>query len=526
MKNRILFGLLSIAIMFSSCMKDLGNYDYKTLDEFEITGVEQNYSVTLLENLTIPASINATGGNYSAAWFIVMADKDAGFSDNTIADTISRDFVLDIPFRFSPGTYSLYLKVTNDETGVAKYAKTSVTASTKFSTGYYLLKETADGNSEMDLHYPDGKTVENMIAELTGNSLSGKPRTLTYLNDFSYLNEQTGNKDVNFLMIPVSEDAMITFNMTDMSIARTYDQWFYGDAMDVDKISHMSNLGFSYGMFTSEGLFSNYQNAMWGMYSVGKYATSADIMYDGTVNYSCGPHVCHFTADNYTYDSVNNQIIDVDYNGGVAPITMEYPPLLAGQQATVETFQDDVIYMGGLYASVTDNLVIVCEKEDKSRYWYYGTCEQQNTSQKFNIVNKAEFEAGSVFQTADLYATCRLNGTYLYAASGNDIYALNPENGYSVKLEFPSMPAGEITYMDTMWYETYNSATSYNYFVVATYNGGNYTVAFYDMVGGEPVKDKAPVKVLTGKGKIKSVQHADPGKQGNFYTSTTYSVHY
>jgi hypothetical protein len=114
----------------------------------------------------------------------------------------------------------------------------------------------------------------------------------------------------------------------------------------------------------------------------------------------------------------------------------------------------------------------------------------------------------------------------LYTISNNEIYALNPTNGYSTKLEFPSMPAGEITYMDTMWYETGDPETSFNYFVLATYSNGNYTVALYDMIGGEPVKDKEPVKVLTGKGKIKSIQHADPGKQGNVWSMTTYSVHY
>ena len=526
MKNRILLTLLSVALLLSSCMKDLGNYDYKEISDFEITGVEKNYSVILLENLKIPASITSNSGDYSYAWFIELADLSSGFSDATYADTISRELVLDIPFKYAPGNYTLNLKVTNNETGVAKYAQTTVSGVTKFSKGYYMLKETSDGNTEMDLHYIDGGMAENIITNVTGSPLQGKPKTLSYLNDFSYLNEETGEKDINFLMIPLSEQGMLTFNMTDMSIARNYENWYYGDALAVNKISHMANFGFCYGMFTTEGLFSNYQNALYGMLSVGKYANSADIMYDGTAIYSCGPHVCHFGYDNYCYDAVNNQIIDVDYNGGVSPIYFQNPPLMQGQSATAETIKDNVVYMGGICGLNDDNVVIVCEREDKTRYWYYASAEIQNYSAEMNIVYKADFEADSPFQTADKFATCRLNGTYLYTISNNEIYALNPTNGYSTKLEFPSMPAGEITYMDTMWYETYDPETSFNYFVLATYSNGNYTVALYDMIGGEPVKDKEPVKVLTGKGKIKSIQHADPGKQGNVWSETTYSVHY
>ena len=79
--------------------------------------------------------------------------------------------------------------------GVAKYAQTTVSGVTKFSKGYYMLKETSDGNTEMDLHYIDGGMAENIITNVTGSPLQGKPKTLSYLNDFSYLNEETGEKE-------------------------------------------------------------------------------------------------------------------------------------------------------------------------------------------------------------------------------------------------------------------------------------------------------------------------------------------
>ena len=62
MKNRILLTLLSVALLLSSCMKDLGNYDYKeisdriktVLPESSIVGLllchEKNYEVVQSTN--------------------------------------------------------------------------------------------------------------------------------------------------------------------------------------------------------------------------------------------------------------------------------------------------------------------------------------------------------------------------------------------------------------------------------------------------------------------------------------------
>lgn len=527
MKKRLSFILMSLAIILSSCIDDTGNYDYKSIPEFEITGIEEDYSVFILDNLKIEPQIASSSGTYSAVWFIEVEDSNAGLGnyDVTYADTLSHELVLDIPFKYKPGTYKLHLKVTNDETGVSQYANTSVEAVTKFSTGYYLLKETTDGNTEIDLHYPDGDITENIITMVTGAPLQGKPKTLSYLNNFSYLNEETGEKDINYLLIPLSENGMYTFSMTDMSIVRSYYQWFYSasEAYDVKKINHMNCFGYSFGLLTETGLFSNYQCADWGMLSVGKYSPYPDLMYNGISEYSTSFDMYYTGLEAFFYDATNKKLATIDYNGGADHVVFQYPALTANQSPVEEKFADNPIYLGGMASSMYNNLVIVCERDNGSRYWYYAYAE--DLAYEVNIENKADFEASSAFANANIYATCRKDGNWLYAASGNDVYALNPADGTSKKLDIPYMPAGEITFMDTMWYQSYGN-DSYNYFVVATYSNGNYTVALYEMVGGEPVKGKEPVKILQGKGKIKRIQHAYSGKTGNFGGLVSYSVHY
>ena len=515
---------MGLALFATSCMEDTGNYDYKNIPDFEISGVDETYSVMLFENLKIVPQLKSSSNDFTAVWFIEKKDTSAGFADVTYADTISHDLVLDIPVKFKPGSYNLFLKVTCNETGVSKYAKTTVSAQTKFSTGYYLLKETSDGNTEIDLHYPEGDVLENVIAQVKGAPLSGKPKTLSYLNSFNYLNEETGVKDINYLLVPLSENEMLSLNMTDLSVARTYEQWFYSAAetYDVKKIHHMNNVGFAFAMFTETGIFSNYQCAPWGMYSVGKYSPQPDIIKGSNDAYSTTPDVCYFSLETYTFDQMNKRIISIDYNAGTTTASFQFPALTETQQPTPVVIEDKVIYMGGIYAS-TDDIILVCEREDGSRYWYYAGTYSGDF--EFNIFNYGDFEEGSAHADATLYANCRRDGNNLYAACNGEVHSINPKTGVSTKLDIPSMPQGEITYMDTMWYRR-GSTTLYNHFVIATYNAGEYTVAFYEMIGGEPVKGQEPVKVLKGKGKIKTIQHADPGKNGNLWSSTTYSRHY
>ena len=75
-----------------------------------------------------------------------------------------------------------------------------------------------------------------------------------------------------------------------------------------------------------------------------------------------------------------------------------------------------------------------------------------------------------------------------------------------------------------MYYD--HPEVGYNHFVVATYKDGAYTVSFYEMIGGEPVAEKSPVITFSGIGRVKTLQHTDPGKQGNGVGEYTYSLHY
>ena len=518
-KLKYIFLIVSGFVMIS-CMKDLGNYKYEDVGKPQIGNLPASISVTIPDNLKITPTVNIPENDCKTVWFVQIKDKTANDVE-TYADTLSRQLSLDVPFEYPVGAYTLYLKVTDKTTGVSEYASTEVSVISGYSTGYYLLKETIEGNTELDFHRTDGNVFSDLIAKSNGTALNGKPKTLSYLNGYCYLNETTGQNDINSLLVALSEKDCVTLNMMDMSQARGYDQWYFDSSniYPVEKIHHFNNLCYSYGMFAEDGLFTNYQCAAWEMYSSGKLASSADIMMDGTLRYSCASDVCYFVYSAYFYDSLNSAINYVNLNGECYKAKLQYTPLTSGQNPKLEKLADRVIYVGGV--SPEDNyVIIICEREDGSKYLYYALADEQ----VLNIEAKSEITLESAFDGSVRYATCRKGSNYVYSLYNNEIYAMNPDNGQVAKLVLPDLPAGEITCFDTMYYD--HPEVGYNHFVVATYKDGAYTVSFYEMIGGEPVAEKSPVITFSGIGRVKTLQHTDPGKQGNGVGEYTYSLHY
>lgn len=528
MKSTYKYIIIAIfSMVLTSCFKDLGNYDYHYYADFEVEELEKNYNVTsFVENLKITPVIKSELKDFEYVWFITT-EKQGMHRVEEYADTLSTDPVLDMPFRYPTGEYELYLKVISKDSGDAKYVKTTINAVTPFMNGWYILLETADGNTEMDIHYLDGVITRNAIKEFNGDALKGSPKFLSYLPEMSYLDEENGINIRNYVMVTASEDEMATFNMTDMSVARTSDQWFY-DEYDISNIHHIASFGYSVNIFASTGVHTNYQ--MPTMPSAGKFSKDSDLA--GGLTPSVASDVCYFGDVAFFYDGANKRFVEINYNKVMREYPLQYAPQTPGSLPTPETIEGKIIFMGGISPSGVSSykfleyIMIICEKEDGSRNWFY--VKPDGTS--MNIVKKGTFEAGSPFASASHYTSSKNGANYLYAAHDGHIYAMNPDNGNVQELTFQSLPAGEITYFQTMFNITSDSGSPYylNSFLIGTAEGGSYTVSQYDMIGGIPVLNQGPVKTFSGEGKVKTIQFANQTKRSGVMniSNSLFSIHY
>ena len=520
--------IAALSMILTSCFKDLGNYDYHYYPDFEVEPLASSYNVTsFVENLKITPVINSELEDFEYVWFITTI-KQGMHRVEEYADTLSTEPVLDIPFKYPTGQYELYLKVISKDSGDAKYIKTLVNAVTPFMNGWYVLLETADGNTDMDIHYNDGRITPNAITEFNGKPLNGKPKFLSYIPEMSYLDEESGTNIVNYLMIPASENELLTLNMTDMEIARTPEQWFYGD-YDFSKIHHIAAFGYSINIFAETGVHTNYQ-VIPHVPSAGKFSTQSDLA--AGLAPAITSDVCYFGDNAFFYDDAHERFIGINYNKQMKIYPLQY--LNQGGLPTPETLDGEIIFMGGISPSgvssykFVEYIMIICEKENGDRTWYY--VKPDTNSAGLNIIRKGTFESGSPYAQASHYTTSRNGANYLYAAHNGKIYAMNPDSGTIQELKFTSLPAGEITYFQTMFNTTKDPESEHNLnrFIIGVSQGSKYTVAQYDMIGGIPVMNQGPVKTLIGNGSVKSIQFACQTKKSGVMTldNSLFSIHY
>ena len=173
--NRIYISVCVASLLCTSCFKDLGNYEYRQVEDFKIDNIESSYNVfSYVENLKITPVVTPETGDYEYEWFVTRYKQSSHGQVEKYAETISREKELDCPFNYPTGEYELHLKVTSRSSGDAEYVRMTVNAITPYTNACFVLYEMSDGNSEMDIHYQD------LPSEIKGVMLFG---------DFAYLSQ-------------------------------------------------------------------------------------------------------------------------------------------------------------------------------------------------------------------------------------------------------------------------------------------------------------------------------------------------
>jgi hypothetical protein len=186
--------LLGVLTTQSSCFKDLGNYDYKELDEVVIDttnmGMLSHYSLSRYENLTLEPEVYFNGTRVTEAsdvpldyyWTIGINGTGAGIVYRL--DTLATTIKLDAPIVQPAGSWTLMLVAKNRETEVETYLKFTVSIEESITDGWMILYERG-GNTDIGLiannrikkGYAEGTEKLFLDAYLSSNGerLSGKP---------------------------------------------------------------------------------------------------------------------------------------------------------------------------------------------------------------------------------------------------------------------------------------------------------------------------------------------------------------
>ena len=141
------FVLIALLALTYSCANDEGNYNYTDINELNVTGIEETYTVYTGEHFKLTPSLNPTkddGTNpnrYSFEWVAVNSVK------TTIATTKDFDGLIKLP----PAKYTVYYFIKDLVTGVTWRPKPfTLDVVSAIYEGWLVIGE-ADGKPRLDM---------------------------------------------------------------------------------------------------------------------------------------------------------------------------------------------------------------------------------------------------------------------------------------------------------------------------------------------------------------------------------------
>ena len=170
--------LPAVLLIACACSQDLGNYEYVTLDEPVISGL-QDQEVFTQSRLQLTPQID--GGEYpeeeyAFEWMVL--------NSNSVGEPviIGTGRNLDYEVTLAPGAYVLYFTITQKETGLYWRSCVSLTVSSSLSEGWMVL--CSDGGCAR-LDFVSATTGQTMNDVLRGNGMPelNGPRRIQWLSD-------------------------------------------------------------------------------------------------------------------------------------------------------------------------------------------------------------------------------------------------------------------------------------------------------------------------------------------------------
>ena len=492
---------VACAILLPSCYKDKGNYDYNPLGNITISGLPQRivaviHSTTL--NLTPTVTSNYSDSELDFTW--VMATRLLGTGARR--DTIGREKTLNYLMELSPDIYDLYCIVAHKKYDFATVSNpVEVEVGTPFSRGLYICKETAGGDTELDLWLDDGTLMENLSSTvINGGPISGKPKLFNPLFVIRYIDPDTHNLTNGHLMGIITENNQVQrIRISDLRLIDTHETMFYDDPPEND-IPCYFYTGFSTaGYFGSTGW---YQTGMGNYPANGhKYSRTTDVS-EGTI---------HATV---SFRNSWSPIFWDHHIGGVMRLN--------GSMIVEATTSDNAPIQGMTSVNClhcdsyvnpyeNNNIYFILEEKDGSGQRYLYNYYYTNNAST-HTVDIDTLAVSLKFNSATIYAANRMTNKIIYFVQGNSLYYYFPEQRTETAITLQGIPAGEtITFVNNhAW--TLNDP-NFNYLFIGTVNGDNYTIYAYEMLGGVP--SGAPIKRVSGKGKVSGIMYTYAGYTGS-----------
>ncbi len=500
---KLLVLLLGVSLTFTSCFKD-DSVEGTPVSDITIADFETSYTKVSYvgEVLTINPEIETgyADSDLEYRWTIVPV-QNSNPKTYTQPTEISTEKNLNYEVNIAPDDYTVRLQVSSKSNSYSVSQTTTLVVTTEFSRGFYILKENAEGNSELDMLTTEGVLSENLLSHTReGGALKGAPLMLSAIYGQNYIEEgSTSTGKVNMICVTTKDKEIATFRSTDMKEIYNRSNMRYS-SFDDDEVPYCLQTGmYMSHLFTSKGVTSTYNSKGYsGKFGMADTETDCSIYMVRT-----GYNICY-------WDQTGHNIYMCDFNGGIS--------LVKETDGTGLQLADYNCVGSGAHR--TGGVFFIMEKEDTKERVAYNLTRNGTLSATYAI------DASKHIAKSSFVRVNALQGYYMYGVDGNKLYGYDWTSGNEIEMNLQGIGSGEtITYVSNQYLNPSpisSGSEKLDYLAVGTQSGNQYHIYFYKMVGGIP--DGEPVLKALGTGTLHSVRFITPKFSSSDFMATLPNV--
>lgn len=498
MKKYFILVLVYCLSLLTACFKDdtVVATDESMISDITITGLKDTTVTAFSTVLELePEVVGYTEDELSYAWYVYGGELpvEGGYRTVKIADTKKLSYLVDL----KQGSYTLVFEATHKGNGYTMLAEMDLKVSTAFSQGFYILKETENGDCELDLYNRDnGECMSNILEATQGAALTGAPRELGVLYGKAYVDPETAEAGgANLLFVASGDNEMACFRTEDMMKVFDRSSILFGE-MTADEIPYcMASIARLNLLFSNKGVRGDTPTGS----SFVEGAT-------GKLGYPKGDGASLFIQ------ACDGGMLYWDENAH----RLRY---YAGSVEEVEYFGDEInwdevfpVATGWNHQAGVNTMWYVFEDQDGQRYLVF-----VDTTHAVTEVRR--LDPASHIAQADVIAGNALTSYSIYVEHDNQLWIYSLEDGMEVALNPTGLPAGQITYLSDLYF-----SSLFDYLLIGVQNGNEYALCMYQIKGGQTLG--GPEHLVEGEGKLKKVRYISQSDMylPNYYAFTDYAV--
>ncbi len=459
MKN-IIYVLIILCLY--SCLEDEGNYIYTENEKISISNVEEAYiKLFQEERLVINPDIVSTknSSEYEYAWVIEQSYY--------FRDTISTGKDIDVLVEWKPGDYTITYSAKNLSTGYTAYINTTLTVSTKYSRGWFVLKNEGDV-ADVDLYNDNLEFYKDIIYLVNGVHLKGQAHALVFDSGYSNF-DPISNKYIkeNVFLLMTNKDLGV-IRGADARLIRDFDNFFF--ELPEGRRSMMFYRRYDALAFINDGLVHTLSTSSSnnGRVSIPKKLNGGTDYYLSQYGY------CDYFNGIMVFDSLSSTFYKV-INGVPNLINVNDK---SGTEMSCINNGKKLVYLGNnkLYFGSTA-YAVMHDKEDPSLRMVSRINVSSLGSDKISISNDTLSQDDEAYD-AGIY-TISSSEEILYFTSEGGLWSRNvAEKGVPNKLQFDIPDDEEATFIKCIKYKE-TGVLDYNYLVLGTQKGDKYKIRFF-----------------------------------------------